>query len=72
MEYARIILRILTSTIQIGNHHNTGKQICSLVEIKLRSREPMHRFLRWNIANGTLQTIKLEAQNESSTSQKET
>ena len=56
----------------MGNHHNTGKQICSLVEIKLQSREPMHRFLRWNIANGTLQIIKLEAQNESSTSQKET
>ena len=35
---------------------NSPKQIHRLVEMKLRSKEPMHRFLGWNISNGTLQT----------------
>ena len=35
---------------------HSPKQIRCLVEMKLRSKEPMHRFLGWNISNGTLQT----------------
>ena len=42
---------------------HSPKQIRCLVEMKLRSKEPMHRFLGWNISNGTLQTnCKLETQ----------
>ena len=35
---------------------HSPKQIRCLVDMKLRSKEPMHRFLGWNISNGTLQT----------------
>ena len=35
---------------------HSPKQICCLVEMKLRSKEPMHRFLEWNISDGSLQT----------------
>ena len=34
---------------------HSPKQI-RLVEMKYRPKEPMHRFLGWNISNGTLQT----------------
>ena len=52
-----IILRIFTLSIQNRQSGKTGKQICRLVAMKLRSKEPMHRYLRWNSSNGTLQTI---------------
>ena len=35
---------------------HSPKQIRCLVEMKLLSKEPMHRFLGWNISNETFQT----------------
>ena len=35
---------------------HSPKQIRCLVEMKYRSKEPMQRFLGWNILNRTIQT----------------